>query len=111
MYFCFYQVLPDPQLVYNEEKGISRFVIFEAESAFHANARATENKMKWDDLTGYGDQWYSVSKKDEQDEPRALGLEIDLLADLDPELPVTKLMGGAEGFVHFLDKQIIGFWY
>lgn len=111
MYFCFYQTLPDSELVYNEEKGISRYVIFEAESAFHANSRAEENDFKWDALTGVGDQWYSVSNKDEQEEPRALGFEIDLLADLDPEVPITKLMDGAEGFVHFLDKQIVGFWY
>lgn len=109
MFYTFYQV--HSNLRHNPDKGISRFVIFEAETAFHANAQANKNGMTWDHLTGVGNRWYSVSNKDAQDEPSALGFEIDLLSDFDPELPTSKLVNGPEGYVHYLDGDVVGFWY
>lgn len=110
-FYCFYQVPNDLEYLYNPETGISRYVVIEAETAFHANALANDKGITWNPLTGIGDRWYSVSKKDEQDEACALGFKIDLLTDIDPEVPITKVIDGPEGFVHYLDKTFIGFWF
>src|SRR5690606_33015999 len=110
MFYCFYQVPLYGEPVYDQDKGISRFVVIEGESAFHANALANDKGLDWEPLTGQGEMWYSVSKKDGHNEPAAMGFEIDLLSEFDPELTIEKVIDGYEGFVHYLDKQIVGFW-
>lgn len=109
MFYTFYQI--HENLKHKPSKGISRFVVFEAETAFHANALANKNGMRWDTSTGIGDRWYSVSKKDAHEEPSVFGFEVDLLSDFDLELPFSKEMNGPEGYTHYLDGEIVGFWY
>jgi len=107
-YYTFYQIAP---YRFKESKGISRFVVVEAETTFDVNYRAKRLGIIWDPLTGCGESWYSMSKKDAHHEPTVFGFDVDLWSDFDQELPFEKEMMGPEGFVHFLDKEIVGFWY
>lgn len=110
-FYTFYQAPNDLEFLYDPENGISRYVVIEAETAFHANALANDKGLTWNHLTGIGERWYSVSKKDEHDLPSAIGFEVDLLSDFDPEVPISKVIDGPEGYVHFLDKTFVGFWF
>lgn len=110
-FFTFVQNNSGGSFDYDESRGISHFVIIEAENAEKANYRAEEIGLYFDgvrnemDCPCCGDRWYEIYRNDDgYDEPKVY------------ETAITKSYDGMmwmknyEGFVHYGDGRVNGFW-
>jgi hypothetical protein len=95
--------------VYEPERGISHWVIVEADSASEANARAERIGLYFDgegDCRCCGDRWYEQSSYETGDEtPSAYGAPV---TDGMPGL--MRWIDGYEGFIHYADGRVEGIW-
>lgn len=99
---------------YDEKRGISHYVIVEASDPDEANARAEMVGLYFDgrgDCTCCGNRWSAIWGDDEGEPvPSHYQKPIDLESAMPNANSGLKWMDGYEGFVHFADGRIVGFW-
>jgi len=98
---------------YDEKRGISTFVIIEAESASKADARAEEIGLYWDgvgsgtDCDCCGDRWHPKYDGGGDAIPSVYGVPVHFLT---VKNELSRWQSGYECFVHYADGRIIGFY-
>lgn len=98
---------------FSEARGISAWVIVEADSASEANAKAEDIGLYFGgsgDCPCCGDRWYEVSACDRADVPTIYGKPAILTKF--GEYPLSwkwQYPGDPEMFIHYSDGRIVGF--
>lgn len=104
---------------YDEREGISHWVIIEASSANEANSTAASAGIYFDgcddgrDCSCCGDRWYPVDDSDAESDPTVWGQVVSpgaLMPGKDDPNSSYKFLDGYEGFIHYADGRIEGFW-
>lgn len=100
---------------YDENSGISHFVIVEADSADDANARAERIGLYFD---GYGDceccgnrwyeQWDYQGSSDASEVPTIYGVDVSSGVYTPAGSFGMRWMKGYEGFIHYADGRVVG---
>jgi len=106
---------------FNAEKGISRAVLIQADSAEEANFKAEAIGIYFNgcddelDCSCCGDRWSKVNDHyDANDEPMVYGdkVEADSKFEKGTGFNIKWMDGrGPEGYMHFKDGTFKGFWY
>ena len=96
--------------VYDEKRGLTHHVIVEGKDYNDIMNRAESIGIYFDgcdsgqDCECCGDRWYAVYRDDGDDEPKVYGDVITKSYD------GMKWMKDYEGFVHYDDGRVTGFW-
>lgn len=106
MFYCFVQNNSGGWFDFDPDRGISRYVIVEAQSADHANQRAEAAGLYFDGCSGgsdcdcCGDRWSRACESDGTESPLVYGE------------PVTESSQDiADTYVHFLGGRFAQFTY
>jgi hypothetical protein len=113
MFYTFNQNNTGGSFNYDEREGISHYVIVEAETPADANDRARDIGLYFDGVEAYwdcsccGDRWYRASSYDESATPEVYGEPAETFTGGSYGM---KWMKGYEGFIHYADGRVQGFW-
>ena len=106
MFYCFSQNNSGGWFDFDPDRGISEYVIVEAQSADHANQRAEAAGLYFDgcsagnDCDCCGDRWSLACESEGTESPLAYG---------EPVVESTEDI--ADTYVHFLDGRVVQFRY
>ncbi len=117
MFYTYKQNNSGGNFHFDEQAGISHFVIIEADDVTAANSRAEAIGLYFDgdgDCECCGSRWGESWSDDAASVPEVYGKAVVLgqsFADADTaESYIHKWITGPEGFIHYLDGKIIPFW-
>ena len=119
MFYTYNQNNSGGSFDYNPDKGISHYVIIEANSIDEANCIAENIGIYFNgvddgsDCDCCGDRWHPYPSS--HDEPTCF--EHNVLTNTFEDVKntkaysfITKWIDGFEGFIHYKDGSVIGFW-
>jgi len=117
MFFTYNQNNSGGGFAYDEKRGISHYVIIEADDAVEANDKAEGIGLYFDgdgDCPCCGDRWCASDKTDGTEFPSVYDEIIEWGENVQETMPggqfMIKWMNGYEGFVHYKNGDIAGFW-
>jgi hypothetical protein len=102
---------------FDADRGISHYVIVEADGEYEANSRAQDIGLYFNGIeSGYdcdccGDRWYTPYESDES--PAIYGRKIvdGKIEDAEDGYRAWKWMSGPEGYIHYKDGRVEAFDY